>query len=54
MMLDQPLSIDPDKVQMEIPALGDAPSDMPSTSTLDAQKAIDDLFKTPPAEGARP
>jgi tripartite ATP-independent transporter DctM subunit len=54
MMLDPAPTIDPDKVQIEMPAMGDAPSDMPPTAPQDEQKAIDDLFKTPPTEGTRP
>ena len=54
LMLDQPPSIDPDKIQIEMPVMGDAPSDIPPASPQDEQKAIDDLFKAPPVEGTRP
>ena len=54
MMLDATPIIDPDKVQIEIPTLGDVSADATPPSALDAQKAIDDLFKTSPAEGTRP
>jgi TRAP-type mannitol/chloroaromatic compound transport system permease large subunit len=54
MFLDQPQAIDPDNVRIELPTSGDAPADAPPASSADEQKAIDDLFKTPPAEGTRP